>query len=328
MLICDFLRALALASLPFAWWLGHLALAHVYLVALVSGVAFVFYNIAEIACLPQIVPAAQLPQAVSVNTAVESTGELLAPAIGGSLVGLGKTNIVGAMVAYVVQSAILGVSLIFLSGISTELKVETGAQSADNLVREMKDGFLWLIRHREIRALALLAMATSLLWSPVDLALIVLAQRSYHASPAAIGLFFTTCSVAGLIANFASPWLLRRFGAGKTIVATPVLWAVFMPLLPLSRSLIAMGLGWALILMTTGLGSAAGSCRLRLIPTEMQGRVNSVFRFIAWGVRPAMLALGGASIAALGARETLWLLAFGMILTALAAYFSLLRRLQ
>ena len=40
---------------------------------------------------------------------------------------------------------------------------------------------------------------------------------------------------------------------------------------------------------------------LALIPNEMQGRVNCVFRIVAFGIRPVTLAIGGFMIAALGA---------------------------
>ena len=85
-------------------------------------------------------------------------------------------------------------------------------------------------------------------------------------------------------------------------------------------------------MMVTFSGSLGGvaviSYRLSLIPDAMQGRVNSVFRFIAWGVNPAMLAIGGVAVATIGARGTLAVIAGGMMLTAVAAAASFLRTLK
>ena len=59
MIWCDFGRALAALSIPVALWLGALTIGQVYVVAFVEGSLFVFFNIAEVAALPRLVPALQ-----------------------------------------------------------------------------------------------------------------------------------------------------------------------------------------------------------------------------------------------------------------------------
>jgi hypothetical protein len=58
----------------------------------------------------------------------------------------------------------------------------------------------------------------------------------------------------------------------------------------------------------------------------MQGRVNSVFRFMAWGLQPLALAIGGVLVARFGPRETLAGLAVAMALTTVGALVSPLRK--
>src|SRR5215472_14827532 len=60
MIICDTGRALALGSIPVAVLLGQLTLLQLYVVSAVEGTLFVFFNLAEVACLPRVVPPAQL----------------------------------------------------------------------------------------------------------------------------------------------------------------------------------------------------------------------------------------------------------------------------
>src|SRR3569832_589342 len=218
MFVCDALRLLALAYVPCDWWLGWVAIAQLYAVALVTGVAVVFYNIAELAGLPLLVPKEQLPQAMSGNTVVEWTGELSAPALGGVLVGLGATMIAGAMLAYGAQAAILALSLVALAGITNPLKVATGARAASSLWREMGEGLSWLLRHRVIRAFALLAMVQNILFSPVNIALIVLMWTAYRVTPQEIGLFFAAAGVSGLVGTFIAPFVTRRLAIGRLIV--------------------------------------------------------------------------------------------------------------
>jgi len=58
------------------------------------------------------------------------------------------------------------------------------------------------------------------------------------------------------------------------------------------------------------------SYRLTLIPDELQGRVNSSFRLISYGLRPVGIALTGVLIQDIGAISTV--LVFGGCYVALA----------
>ena len=64
MIFCDIGRALALGSIPFAYALGHLTIAQLYITALIEGTLFTFFNLAETARLPQIVPKEHFPPPV------------------------------------------------------------------------------------------------------------------------------------------------------------------------------------------------------------------------------------------------------------------------
>lgn len=327
MLVCDAVRALAFASLPVAWWFGGLHIAQLYVVALVAGSAFVFYNISEISSLPLVVEPSELTRATSSNTVVEWIGENLGPAIGGVLVGLRRNTVVGAMLAYAVQAAILGLSLPLLGTIRRPLHSPRDKQQERHLLREIREGVAWLFAHPPIRTMAFLAMALSILFGPVMLAMIVLARGEFHARPAAIGLMFSAGGVAGIASTLAAPWFRRHLPAGQIIVFGVVIWALGLAAIAAAGSMIALAAAWLILPGVSGVRDVTSiSYRLSLIPAGMQGRVNSVFRFVAWGLRPAALAMGGFAIGALGARQTLWLLAGGMALTAAAAVASPLRR--
>ncbi len=327
MLACDAVRTLAFASLPLAWWLGGLHIAQLYAVAATAGCAFVFYNIAEISSLPLVVAADELTRATSANTVVEWIGENVGPALGGALVGLRRNTVSGAMIAYAVQAAILALSLPLLGAIRRPLRAEAKQGPRPHLLAEIREGVVWLWGHADIRAMAWLAMALSILFAPIMLAMIVLAREEFHAAPQAIGLMFSAGGVAGVAATLTAPWFRRKVPVGSIIVYGVALWAAGLGVTAAAGSIVVLGLGWLSLTAVSGVRDVvAVSYRLSLIPPQMQGRVNSVFRFVAWGLRPAASALGGVAVGALGPRPTLWIMTAGMTLTAVAAILSPLRR--
>src|SRR5260370_17466019 len=90
MILCDSGRALALGSIPLALIFGHLTIAQLYIVSLVEGTLFTFFNLAETACLPRVVSKEQLSTAVAQNMVIDSTSGLLGPSLGGALYSIGR----------------------------------------------------------------------------------------------------------------------------------------------------------------------------------------------------------------------------------------------
>src|SRR5205823_1334167 len=111
MILCDSGRALSMASIPVALVLGHLTILQLYLVSLVEGTLFVFFNIAEAACLPRVVPKEQLPAATAQNMATDGITTLLGPSLGGALYTAGKFL---PFVADAISYTISVISLLFI----------------------------------------------------------------------------------------------------------------------------------------------------------------------------------------------------------------------
>ncbi|MBO0708071.1 MAG: MFS transporter, partial [Candidatus Dormibacteraeota bacterium] len=55
MVSCDAARAVALASIPATWLLGHLSMAQLFVVAVITGVASVFFDVSYQSYLPALV---------------------------------------------------------------------------------------------------------------------------------------------------------------------------------------------------------------------------------------------------------------------------------
>lgn len=325
MLVCDGVRALAMLTVPAAYAFGSLEVGQLYAVAFVVGSAFVFFNIAELSSLTSIVSKSQLTRATSVNSMVETTGGLVGPGLGGVLVSVGRTTLVGGVIAFLVDAITFAVSFVSLLFIRRPFQGERSTESRRRLVAEIKEGFGFLWRHPLMRPIALVSAALNLVFSPAYLALIVLV-RDQGGNTAQIGLVFSIGSAGGLLGALSVPWLTRRMTAGRLLVTSTTTWALAMALLPLSVSPYMTAMSWGLVTFLSPMYDVTQmSYRLSVIPEELQGRVNSAFRFLAWGLRPLALGVGGAAVGAFGAREVLVVLAAGMVLIAVAVGSSRLR---
>ena len=297
MLLCDTGRALALGSVPLALALGHLNLAQLYWVTLIEGTLFVFFNQAESNCLVRVVSKEQLPDAVARNEAVYGVSGLIGPSLGGILYGLGRG------VPFLTDAVSYALSVVALLSLKTDVRPLPSAEKP-HLGREIGEGLRWLRAHPVIRFVALLTgvlMASCAGWS---LLLIVLAQR-FGAGPPAIGLLLATGGVGSLIGSALVPVLQKRLRFGPLLIGAAWVWAVTWLFYALAPSLVLLGIGNALsfIVVPIYLG-VQYAYRLGQIPDGLQGRVNSVFRLIAFGSGPLGLALTGLLIQRIGPVET------------------------
>src|SRR6266446_9616017 len=118
MFLCDTGRALALGSIPVAILLGHLTIVQLYIVSLVEGTLFTFFNLAETACLPHVVAKQQLPAAAAQNSIVDSTSGLIGPSLGGVLYGIGRA------IPFLTDAITYGLSVLSLFFIKAKFQEE------------------------------------------------------------------------------------------------------------------------------------------------------------------------------------------------------------
>jgi MFS family permease len=314
MILCDLGRAIAFASIPVAIALGHLSLALIYVVAVVGGTLFVFFNVCEAAALPRVVPREQLHAATAQNQMIEPVSSLLGPPIAGLLFQIGRG------IPFLVDGVSYGLSVVSLSFIRTRFQGERGT-SGEALTTEIRQGLAWLLGHKLIRFLALLTGGNNLALSGGFLTAIVLAQH-LHASAFVIGLIFTVGAVGGFLGALASVPIQERLTFGQAMVAVSWVAAAVFPLMAVAPNVIALGVVMgALFFLTPVYNVVQFTYRAAIIPDELQGRVNSVFRLVAFGGQPIGTALAGLLLQKAGTVPTV--LVLGALLAFLAVVTSL-----
>jgi MFS family permease len=328
MLTCDSARLIAFGSVPLAWALGHLTLTHLYVVALIHGTALVFFNIAQLAALPRVVPIDQLAEAHSLNTGSEGIGTLIGPGIGGLLIGLAPAVAAGAALAYLVDAISYGVSLLSLATIRAPFQTRRAAPPLRQIHRQILEGWRWIWDRRDLRWLMPVNTLHRTAFAPVQLAVVLLGTQSLRTDPATLGLLFSAAGAGGLAASLFTPPLRRRVSVGYCMIGLTAVHAAALFVVATAPSVPVAAAGlFAAGAMENMTGIVQVSYRLSVIPDALQGRVNSSYRFVSYFGSTFGTAVGGVLLAALSAREVLALIAAAIGVISLAASATPLRRL-
>jgi predicted MFS family arabinose efflux permease len=312
MIFCDLGRFLSMASVPLALFLGHLTLVQLYLVSLLEGTLFVFFDLAEVSSLPQVVSKEQLPAASAQNIATYNIAMLLGSPLGGLLYGVGR------LFPFLVDTVSYLCSVLSLLFIRTPFQQER-TRTTRALRAEVKEGLKWLWEQRFVRSLALLLCGLNLMTGGITLISIVLGQH-VHASAVDLGLLFSVAGIAGVLGSVAAPLLHRRLSF--FVIAISALWAqaLLTPLLILAPNLFLLGTILALLFFLFPIFDVLQrSQRMALIPDALQGRINSVYRLIAFSSNPVSVALTGLLLQNVGTTLTILLVTGGLTLIALSA---------
>jgi len=312
MIFCDIGRALSMASIPVAFALGQLTVLQLFIVSAIEGTLFVFFNIAEAACLPRVVAKEQLPAATAQNMATDGINSLVGPPLGGALFALGN------VLPFLADAISYAASVISLFFIKTNFQ-EKRVTAPRKLWVEIGEGLSWLWHHPLIRFMALLTGGYNLINAGDTLVIIVLAQ-GMRASSFIIGLIFAIGGIGAILGALIATAIQKRFSFGQSIIGTSWIFALVMPFYIIAPNPFVLGILTAATFISGPVYNVVQfSYRSALIPDELQGRVNSVFRLIAFGGQPLGLALTGLLIQYLGVVQTILIDTIIMILLALAA---------
>ncbi|HTO99834.1 MAG TPA: MFS transporter [Anaerolineales bacterium] len=316
MILCDIGRGLTLASIPVALWLGVLTVWQIYAAALIEGSLFVFFNIAEVAALPRVVLKEQLPAAAAQNEAAFSAAAILGPSLGTFLY-----QAVGHGAPFVADAISYAASVISLRFIRTEFQGQRTAVKR-HLRLEIAEGLSWIWHQPLIRFIAFLTGGMNMVGSGSAL-IIILIARHLGASDAEIGVIFSIAGFGGILGSLVGGQIQRRFTFGQVIIASVWLQALLFPLYVAVPQFLLLGVLTALIYLTAPIYNIVQfSYRLSLIPDELQGRVNSTFRLLAFGFQPLGAALSGLLLQRYGTTPTVIVFAACYLSLALATSFN------
>jgi len=333
MIPADLARALLIAVIPVAWLAGLLSLPLLVVVAFLTGVAGIFFEISGFAYVPTLVPDRDLPAA---NRAVQGSStvtEVAGPGFAGLLV-----QVVGPPLAMVVDalSYLASAVGVLLGRPATDRSTPSAEAVEDEEVERtgVAQGLKVLFGNPYLRALTVHAAAYNLAEQVVIINLVLWAVQAQGVAPGAYGLALSAGGVGALLGTLTALRLADRLGFGRAFVASLVL-SCFVPLLLVVAPLRSVGLaaviGGVMLVAGIGLGNAnvySLTLRQTVIPKPLLARSGGAYRQVMYGSIPIGSALAGVAGELIGTRAGVLVGAVGLALSALPMFTRRIRSLR
>ncbi|MEV1171293.1 MFS transporter [Nonomuraea sp. NPDC049784] len=325
MVVADWARALALASVPVAWWLDVLTIYQLYAVALVLGVFTVFFDVAYQSYLPHLVERERLVEGNSTLEIVRTVAQVGGPSGGGYLIQL-----LTAPFALVATVAGFAWSALCLATIRRREPHQEPGRA--RLGKEIAEGVRFVLGQPLLRRIAGCTATANLFVSVSQPMVLLLLARDLGLGAGAIGLLTAAGGLGGIVGALVNARVARRLGQG------PAMWLGLAVPAPLAFVLPWMEADWRLgLFVLYEFGTGAGvvlynvtqlSFRQGITPEPLLGRMNATMRFLVWGTLPLGGLIGGALGGSIGVRNTLLVAAAGSCLAFLWLVTSPLRTMR
>ena len=263
----------------------------VLLATLLLGMAEVLYDNAGQTFMPAIVEPGKLEKANGRLWSVEMVANsLVGPPLGSLLLVLALS------VPFFADAGSFAISAVLITLIpkaSTPVSAKAGGD-APTWRADLTEGFKWLWGHDLLRPMAIILGLMNMLGTMAFALIVLYGQEVLGTSPTEFAIMGTGGAIGGVVGGWAASKVSEKIGSGPSLALAligggatamvngltsdwPVVWvmsAIFMFLAVL----------WNVITV---------SLRQTIIPDRLLGRVNSVYRFFAWGMMPIGAFLGG-----------------------------------
>jgi len=262
--------------------------------ALLFGFAEVLRDNSAQTLLPSVVEKNNLESANGKLWSVEYvTNSFIGPPLGSFLLGIAiflPFYIDSA--AFFISAGLIATLIPSLKRVDTEKKVEKL-----NFRAEIKEGFTWLWSHELLRPMALILGGLNAIGALTTAVFILFAQEILETSLFIFAVLGTAGAVGGSLGGILGPKISKKLGSGPSLYLTLLSG-------PIIALIIGVSSSWHLFYLLTAISTVFAvlwnvitvSLRQSIIPSHLLGRVNSVYRFFAWGSIPIGTLLGGALV--------------------------------
>lgn len=281
MITVNVIRAVLFSVIAICAATNNLTIWWFMLILVGVGACEVIFDMSGQAFLPQIVPEPLLEKA---------NGRLYsAEVVANSFIGLpigAWAFVVAVGVPFGVNAAALAIAAALVARIKIPPQSTSAAISEhkSTFIHELKQGIAWLMANPLLRTLAIMLGITNMAAMFGGSILVKYSADVLGVTGRGYGLLLSTFALGAIIGGLAGDRLANGLGTGPTIL---LVYAIF------SASGLVYFFAphiWSVVLVTTVSAIASTiwnvvtvSLRQRIIPAELFGRVNSVYRFVGTG---------------------------------------------
>ncbi len=213
LLVADLGRGALLLSVPAAAFLNVLSLQHLYVVAFLTGILTVFFNVAYQAYLPGLVDRSRLSEGNTKLETSRSAAEVAGVSLGGFLI-----QVATAPVGILIDAVTFLVSGVSLCLIQTKEPAPAPKTTRPAMWREIREGMSVAFGHRLLRPLVTCSAAMNLCYQALFAAFVLYVTEVLRLEPAFLGFILAAGSGAGILGAAIAGRLAERFGIGRAIV--------------------------------------------------------------------------------------------------------------
>lgn len=264
---------------------GEPPLAHVYLgAALVAGFSGFSLSVRS-SMTPNLVPAGQLPAALSLNQVMFHISLIVGPAIGGILI-----DEVGLTVAYGIDVGSFAAMVVACSMMRPQVPergddagVERGGAFAVGW-QQMTEGFRFLRGRRVLQSTFYVDLVAMIFGMPRAL-FPVLAVTQFDAGPKIVGVLFSAVSAGALCGALTTGWVRHVRRQGIAVLYAVATWGIAVVGFGLAGDRLWLALVFLAIAGAADVVSAVfrGTILQESVPDSLRGRMSAVHILVVVG---------------------------------------------
>jgi len=252
------------------------------------GVGEVLYDNSAQTFMPRIVASDDLERANGRLWASETTAnQFLGPPLGSLMLAAGFA------LPFFVDAASFAVSAALI------MTIAATPQPAREVVRrpwrtDLREGFSWLWHHELLRPMAIILGFLNGLGAVTFAVFVLFAQDILGTSTTEFAALTMAGAIGGIVGGWTASAVSRRLGSGPSLWLTLLGGATTWAVIGLASNVPTVAAMFATYTFLAVLWNVITvSLRQSIIPDHLLGRVNSVYRFFAWGMIPIGAFIGG-----------------------------------
>jgi MFS family permease len=296
----DVMRAAVLVVLTAALVTGTVDIGVVLVTMFLLGVAEVFVDTTSATLLPMVVEKADLGIGnARLMAAGLTVNQLVGPAVGAALFAAGMAW------PFVVQAVCLALGAVLVSRM--RLPAMTRPTGPRRFRRDLAEGFRWTWGNRAVRTLTLAIVTFNVTYGAAWSVLVLYATERLDLGPIGFGLLTTMGALGGIAGTAGYDWL-ERHASLASIMRVGLIVETFthLGLALATTSWVAMPIMFVFGAHAFVWGTTSRTVRMRAVPTELQGRVGSLYSIGVFGGIVLGQAVGGVIAQVWGVAGPFW----------------------